>query len=70
MQGHDLICYTANDDIVKVSGFLSMNGIAPDYYNESPVASNGKIFYNLFLDDKCGLEETYNILKQFLEETK
>ena len=69
-QGHDLICYTANDDLESVSEFLTYHGIAPDYYNRSPVASNGKIFYNIFLDDKCGLEETYNILKQFLEETK
>ena len=69
-QGHTLICYTANSDLEKVSLYLFHNGLTPHYYNESPVATEGKIYYNIFLDDKCGLQETLDILNYVLEETK
>lgn len=69
-RGHVLVCYTANDDYAKVSSYLEYHGLTPDYYNDSPVASKGKIYYNIFLDDKCGLHEALTILNTFLEETK
>ena len=69
-RGHILVCYTANDDYAKVSRYLDYHGLTPDFYNESPVPSKGKIFYNIFLDDKCGLHEALTILNIFLEETK
>lgn len=69
-QGHILVCYTANSDSEKVTAYLHYNNLTPDYYNESPVASKGKIYYNIFLDDKCGLQETLEILNIILEENK
>lgn len=69
-QGHILVCYTANTNLDKVSAFLESNGLTPGYYNESPVASKGKIYYNIFLDDKCGLQETLEILNIILEENR
>lgn len=45
-------------------------GISPDYVNESPVVfENGgnKPYFNIFLDDRAGLESAYRILKQVVE---
>lgn len=45
-------------------------GIKPDYVNESPVVfENGgnKPYFNIFLDDRAGLESAYRILKQVVE---
>lgn len=45
-------------------------GICPDYVNESPVVfENGgnKPYFNIFLDDRAGLESAYRILKQVVE---
>lgn len=41
-------------------------GFRPDYVNDSPVfnkiTTNSKIYYNIFLDDRAGLNEAYSIL--------
>lgn len=45
-------------------------GIKPDYVNESPVVfENGgnKPYFNIFLDDRAGLESAYRILKQVVK---
>lgn len=63
------ICYTSNDNMEKVKNFIEKYDIPCDAINENapfaPVVG-GKIFYNIFLDDKAGLGEAVNTLKQLL----
>lgn len=68
-QGHTLICYTCRDRFDKpVHEFLMEKEIFPNYINESPVQSDGKIFYNILLDDKSGLREAIDALEYALQE--
>ena len=63
------IVYTSNDDHDKIKKFLTANDIPFDSINENaPFAptKEGKLFYNVFLDDKAGLGEVVNTLDQFL----
>lgn len=63
------IVFTSNPDIDKVKEFLDKNNLPYDSINENaPFVpfKNGKIFYNILLDDKAGLGETVNTLKQLL----
>ena len=47
---------------------MKLWGIPPDYVNESPIklGDGSKPFFNILLDDKAGLNEAHNILKQFI----
>lgn len=65
-QGHYIYCYTSNIDIQKVITYLHYNNIPCKSVNKSPVASSGKEFYNVFLDDKAGINEIKEVLKIFL----
>lgn len=63
------IVYTCNKDHEKIVDFLNKNDIPYDSINENaPFAPDisGKLFYNVFLDDKAGLGEVVNTLDQFL----
>lgn len=41
------------------------------FVNESPVFPNSeKPYYNILLDDRAGLEESYEILKYVVDEIK
>lgn len=63
------IVYTCNKDHDKIKKFLDENEIPYDSINENaPFAPQieGKLFYNVFLDDKAGLGEVVNTLDQFL----
>lgn len=63
------IVYTSNNDYDKIKKFLTANDIPFDSINENaPFAptKEGKLFYNVFLDDKAGLGEVVNTLDQFL----
>ena len=63
------IVYTCNKDHDKIKKFLDKNDIPYDSINENaPFAPQieGKLFYNVFLDDKAGLGEVVNTLDQFL----
>lgn len=43
-------------------------GIEPDYVNESPlIKGTKKPFFNLLLDDRAGLEETYTLLVKVVD---
>ena len=67
------ICYTSNDNMEKVKNFIKKYDIPCDAINEdAPFApvKGGKIFYNVFLDDKAGLGETVSTLKQLLSLVK
>lgn len=67
--GHTLVCYTCrykhNPELVE---FLQAQDLYTDYINESPVKTDGKLFYNVFLDDKCGLREATDALEYALRE--
>lgn len=63
------IVFTSNPDIEGVKEFLEKNNLPYDAINENaPFVpfKDGKIFYNVLLDDKAGLGETVNTLKQLL----
>ena len=67
--GAYLIVFTSNEDIDGVKKYLNKNDIPYDAINENaPFVpfKTGKIFYNVLLDDKAGLGETVNTLKQLL----
>lgn len=62
-QGHKMICYTANPNVEHIKTYCKFNDIKIDYLNRSPVDSGGgKIYYNIFLDDKCGLKSATDTL--------
>lgn len=69
-KGHILVCYTANEDLEFVKSFIKENNIPLDFINESPVKSGSKIYYNILLDDRSGLESAFNQLEDFLNKTK
>ena len=69
----DLILFTVDEDPNKVSEkvqWLVSNGLwnyksSHFFINTSPIFSRSrKPYYNILLDDRAGLEESYNILKQ------
>lgn len=67
------ICFTARkpDRYVETLTYLGKMGIPCDKINEGfEGLSNGneKPYYNVFLDDRAGLCETYNVLNKLLNE--
>lgn len=67
--GAYLIVYTSNPNIDGVRKFLDDNAIPYDAINENaPFApsSSGKLYYNLFLDDKAGLAQAESVLKDLI----
>jgi len=65
-----LVLYTCETSTKKLAWKINWckehMGFKPDYVNSSPVlnniTSNGKIYYNILLDDRAGLNEAYSIL--------
>lgn len=48
---------------------MDMYGLTPSFINESPVMPHGKCakpYFNILLDDKAGLNESLETLKEFL----
>lgn len=43
-------------------------GISPDFVNESPIklGDGSKPYFNVLLDDKAGLTESYELLNKFI----
>lgn len=67
--GAYLIVYTSNPDIDGVRKYLDNNSIPYDSINENaPFAptSNGKLYYNLLLDDKAGLAQAESVLRDLI----
>jgi hypothetical protein len=54
--------------------YASFHGINVDSINknciESPFGNDGKIFYNILLDDRAGLGQSYVILRKLLDRIK
>lgn len=65
-----LVLYTCEISTKKLAWKINWcqehMGIKPDYVNSSPIlnniTSNSKIYYNILLDDRAGLNEAYSIL--------
>lgn len=63
------IVYTSNKDIEGIKAYLNEEKIPWDSINENaPFAPpfGGKIYYNLFLDDKAGLAQAAGILRDLI----
>jgi hypothetical protein len=65
------IClYTVSDEqTLKYKHHIMIQyGLDPDFINDSPVSpwkGSKKLFFNILLDDKAGLNETIEILTEF-----
>ena len=74
--GFELILFTCDEDISdshrKSTIVYDMLGLAPDgklWINQSSVLPRSyKPYYNILLDDRAGLEESYEILKYVVDE--
>ena len=63
------IVFTSNEDIDGVKAYLDEEEIPYDAINtNAPFVpyKNGKVFYNVLLDDKAGLGEVVNTLEQLV----
>ena len=68
--GAYLIVYTCNGDIDGIKNFLNEEKIPYDAINRNASFApryNGKLFYNLFLDDKAGLSDATKVLKTLVD---
>lgn len=70
--GFSLILFTCreNERLDEAIKYLHSIGIYPDSVNESvivPFESSRKPYYNILLDDKAGLGEAYEILKEVID---
>lgn len=68
--GLTMVLFTCNDDEKTLSlhrEFLSSKGIRVDYVNESPIMQTKKPYYNILLDDRAGLSESFRILANVID---
>jgi hypothetical protein len=68
-----LICFTANQDTTIIIDYLIKNKIPYDSINENPpffICDARKIYFNVLLDDRAGLMQTYQELKQLISTIK
>lgn len=71
--GFTMILFTANEGEAKLTyckAFCESQGIRVDYINESPIMATRKPYYNILLDDRAGLEETYYTLSAVVNTIK
>lgn len=65
-----LICWTGNEDTSFVSEYLKKNNIPFDLINENPKfmqeKNPRKIYANIYLDDRSGLSQAVNDLRQVI----
>lgn len=64
-----LIVFTANDDEGFVKKYCKERKIPFDAINENPPfykSKSRKIYYNILLDDRTGLRETYDHLEKLI----
>lgn len=68
-KGAKLILYTCADRINEKLKFCQEHNIKVTYVNENPeVNFGGKLYYNVLLDDRAGLEEVKCNLNRFINE--
>jgi hypothetical protein len=65
-QGHKLILLTCREgkELEFAINYCKEHGYEPNYVNTNPIVEPGsrKPYYNLFLDDRAGLDSAYNTL--------
>lgn len=64
-----LICWTGQEDVEFVSSYLTENKIPFDVCNENPpfhTSTSRKVYANTYLDDRAGLHQVYNELKNLV----
>ena len=68
VSGHKLILFTGNegDKLTEIVQYCTERDYTPDYINENPLMTTRKPYYNILLDDRAGLNESYTILKTVL----
>lgn len=68
--GMVIIVFTCRHIEKEVREYLDSKKLTYDHFNESPVHSEvcgfGKPYYNIFLDDKAGLNEALTTLEEVL----
>lgn len=65
-----LICWTGQEDLEFVANYLKTNNIPFDSINENPPfhhSKSRKVYANAYLDDRAGLHQVYNELKNLTE---
>lgn len=69
-RGFIMVLFTANSDPKRFEfqkAFCEHYGIRVDYINESPVMPGSrKPYYNILLDDRAGLYESYCVLNEVI----
>ena len=70
-RGHTLILFTGNegDRLTEIVQYCTDHGYTPDFINENPVMATRKPYYNVLLDDRAGLDSTYELVSQMLDIT-
>ena len=70
--GFTLILFTGNEgeklEVIKQD--LKSREIPYDLINENPLMKTRKPYYNILLDDRAGLKESYNNLKKMIDEIR
>ena len=63
-KGFHLILFTGNEGekLETIVEYCKSHGYEPNYINESPVMKTRKPYYNILLDDRAGLRESYETL--------
>lgn len=76
VKNYATICLNSVADaqsLVYKEHIMELYGIPPSYVNESPVKKWGectKPYFNIYLDDKAGLNEALEVLEEFYEQLK
>lgn len=68
-----LIIFTANEDQTFIKKYCEETEIPYDSINENPPfyqSAARKIYYNVLLDDRAGLAESYHTLKKLIQYLK
>lgn len=67
--GFTLILFTGNEGekLDTILSDLNNRNIPFDLVNENPLMETRKPYYNILLDDRAGLIESYNILKKLTD---
>ena len=70
--GFTLILFTGNegDALENIKQDLKQRNIPFDLINENPIMNTRKPYYNILLDDRAGLIESYNYLKKLTDEIR
>lgn len=72
--GYTLCLYTLESDPKRLDWkieYCRHFKIEPDYINHSPIlAGTSKPFFNILLDDRAGLEESYKTLRRVINHVK